>query len=1174
MAEYAELEIGLERQGADCFAVDLRFSLPDSDVERRRTAEEHTLAINELRQLVHDPAAYGRRLGQDVFTFPDVREALAVARSSGLDLRFRLSLAPSDKELHGLRWETLADPDAPPPGAPLLLSERVLFSRYVDSGDWRPVTSRAKGELRALVVVANPSDLAHFRLAPVDVPGEIARARQGMTGITSIDVLGESDRASMQNIVDCLRAGPDILYLVCHGALVDGMSALWLEKDDGTTDRRDGNEVVLWLGELKQPPRLVVLVSCQSAGTSESSTADATVTAREEAWAALGPRLGASGVPAVLAMHGNVTMTTIEAFMPVFFRELQKDGIVDRAVAVARGAVRDRPDAWSPVLYMRLKSGRLWSQPGPTEGVPPPSAEWPSHNLPAQSTALIGREAELATLRQKLAASDARLITLIGPGGIGKTHLAMQAALDSVEVFPDGVWWVPLAAITDPTLVIQAIATPLGVREVAGEPLEETLGQYLRSRQMLLLLDNLEQVLAAAPLIAQLLEAAPGLRVLATSRAPLRVHAEQEVPVTPLSLPPGTSGKVSLTDVQGSPAVQLFLARAQAVKPAFTLDAGNAPTIAAICRQLDGLPLAIELAAARVRILSPDQLLGRLDERLKLLTGGSRDLPERHQTLRATIAWSHELLEPDEQTLFARLAVFSGGCTFEAAEAVCGGVGDLALDVLDGLDSLVQKSLLRQGEGADDEPRFTMLQTIREYGLQQLDAQPDANTVRRAHAEYFLSLVRNAAPHLKGTGQGSWFNRLEQDHDNLRTGIEWALAAGEGETAIGMVETLWRFWNARGYLQEGRRRVEATIRRFDTEGTESQVSPRLLLAAGTLARTLGDYAVASSWFDRGLKLARATGDRDSEAAALLNLGNVALSLGDHRHAVELYQSSLELTRQIGDRWREAHVSLSLGTVAHYLNDIDTAERSYDAALAIWDEAGDKLRTVAALANLTLLLAPLPDRRDRARELGERCLAESRELSYPAGIAAALRGLGIVAQGDGDLVTAAARFKESLAVCCKAEDRSGVATDLGNLALIVTDLGDPARALRLASQSLSEFHNLHDATGVATTIEMLASTFRMAGDANRAACLHGAAAAALECVGIPIPLSLQVRHDASLAALREALGPTFDAEWQAGKAMPLDDVLTSLSLPAASGSTACELGMAECGESITTMVPAD
>jgi hypothetical protein len=362
--QYAELELSLERQDADSFAVDLRFSLPDSEADRRDKAENICIDIDELRRLADDPTAYGRRLGQNFFAFPGVREVLAVVQSSGVDLRFRLSISPTDRDLQGLRWETLADPDAPQPGAPLLMSERVLFSRYVYSRDWRQVARRAKGDLRALVVVANPSDLDSYRLAPIDVTGEIERARNGMVGINKIDVLGESDRATKPNIIDRLKTGPDIFYLVCHGALVDERSMLWLEDDAGKTDRLDGADVVTWLSELKQPPRLVVLVSCQSAGTGEGDTAVATGTVEDDALGALGPRLGSAGVPAVLAMHGNVTMSTVETFMPTFFSELLKNGLVDRAVALARGAVRDRPDAWAPVLYMRLREGSLWSQSG------------------------------------------------------------------------------------------------------------------------------------------------------------------------------------------------------------------------------------------------------------------------------------------------------------------------------------------------------------------------------------------------------------------------------------------------------------------------------------------------------------------------------------------------------------------------------------------------------------------------------------------------------------------------------------------------------------------------------------------------------------------------------------------------------------------------------------------
>jgi hypothetical protein len=363
MTQYAELEITLERQDAASFEGDLRFVQTESDADQRYEAEGLRLAIDELRLLADDASAYGRRLGQDFFTIPGVREVFAVVESSGLDLRFRLTLPPNDKDLQGLRWETLVDPEKPP-GTPLLMSERVLFSRYVDSRDWRPVPARTKGDLRALVAVASPSDLDTSKLAPIDVTGEVKRARDGMVGINNIEVLGERDRATKETIFERLKTGPDILYLVCHGALIDGKSMLWLEDDAGKGAGLDGSSLVSWLSELKQPPRLVVLVSCQSAGTGQDDKEDSSRVVEDDALGALGPRLGASGVPAVLAMHGNVTMATVEQFMPKFFSELQKDGLVDRAVAVARGVVRDRPDAWAPVLYMRLKRGSLWNPSG------------------------------------------------------------------------------------------------------------------------------------------------------------------------------------------------------------------------------------------------------------------------------------------------------------------------------------------------------------------------------------------------------------------------------------------------------------------------------------------------------------------------------------------------------------------------------------------------------------------------------------------------------------------------------------------------------------------------------------------------------------------------------------------------------------------------------------------
>ena len=393
-----------------------------------------------------------------------------------------------------------------------------------------------------------------------------------------------------------------------------------------------------------------------------------------------------------------------------------------------------------------LEAERIFQLCGP--GLP---AEFPSlksldrqpNNLPAQPTALIGREADLVTLREMLVTPDARLITLTGPGGTGKTRLALQAAAESLDAFPDGVWFVPLASISDPALVPEAIATALGVRQAPGEQVLSRLTEHLRSRQTLVVLDNLEQVLDAAPMIGRLIDEAPRLVILATSREPLRLRAERELPIAPLPLP-GESPRLSPEQALASPAVRLFVERAQAVKPGFALQLSNVADVVAISRRLDGLPLAIELAAARVRILTPATLLARLDQRMAILTGGARDLPARQQTLRATIAWSYDLLDPAERALFARLGVFAGGCSLETAETICAAAGGLEIDLFDGIASLVQKSLLRQEEGPGGEARFTMLQTIREFARERLNELPEAPALRQAHADAFLTLAEVA----------------------------------------------------------------------------------------------------------------------------------------------------------------------------------------------------------------------------------------------------------------------------------------------------------------------------------------------------------------------------------------------------------------------------------------------
>ncbi len=425
-------------------------------------------------------------------------------------------------------------------------------------------------------------------------------------------------------------------------------------------------------------------------------------------------------------------------------------------------------------------------------------------NLPLQPTALIGREHEVAQVCALLRGSDTRLLTLTGPGGTGKTRLALQVAAEFLDSFADGVYFVALAPIRDPALVIETIAATLGVKEGGDQPLLTLLKRHVREKQILLVLDNFEQVSDAAPLVAELLEAAPRLKALVTSRACLQIYGEAEFPVPPLALP-DPRRLPPLERLTQYEAARLFIERARAVKPDFAISDENAPAVAEICVRLDGLPLAIELAAVRIKVLTPAALLARLSRRLHVLTGGARNLPARQQTLRDAIAWSHELLPEVEQALFARLAVFVGGCTLEAVEAVCKADDDLVSDPLDTIQALVNNSLVRQEVRGNAEPRLHMLETIREYALEQLVARAEEAMLRSAHASYYLNLAQAAQPLLDTDQQEAWLDRLDAEHDNLRAALTWALERGDSILAMRLSTALWRFWEMRGYFTEGRR---------------------------------------------------------------------------------------------------------------------------------------------------------------------------------------------------------------------------------------------------------------------------------------------------------------------------------------------------------------------------------
>jgi predicted ATPase len=687
----------------------------------------------------------------------------------------------------------------------------------------------------------------------------------------------------------------------------------------------------------------------------------------------------------------------------------------------------------------------------------------------------------------------------------------LQVAGEIADQFPGGVCFVSLSAIGEGGLIASTIAQTVGARETGNQSAQENLIEYVGSLRgpMLLLLDNFEHLVSAAPFVSQLLTTGSNLKVVVTSQAPLHVYGEHEFPVPPLALPDPKS--IPPREVLSRlPAIALFVERAQAVKHEFALTKENAPVVSAICSRLDGLPLAIELAAARIKLLSPSAMLARLESRLNLLTGGARDLPTRHQTLRNTLDLSYGLLNSAEQTLFRRLSVFTGGCTLEGVEAVCDTKGDLGLDVLDGMASMVDKSLVQQVEQVDKETRFFLLSTIREYALERLTESNDESATRRAHAAYYLVLAEEGAEDI--AAHPEWLDRFEVEHDNFRVALDYLIKTGDADWGLRLGTALFRFWETREHLTEGR---DAIDRVLALEGTAARpkLRARLLFAGAVLAGEQGDYGSAQ----------------------------------------QMFEDSLETCLELNDKRGVAVALNALAVIARDRGDIAAAALRFERCVAIWKDLGDPADFARALSNLASVMK-LQGEYERASSLYDECLTMFRQAGDGAGVAWTLNYQGDVAREKSDFVAARAFCEQSLSEFRQLRDSWGIASTLFDLASLSCDQGNNAEARRLYGESIKLFQELGHNRGIARALECLAVSAAAQSNAEQSLHLAGAAAALRQRLGAPLTPAEQPRLEKALEFARRTLGNAAGlTAWMEGWAMPIEHAVhEALNCDAESG----------------------